>query len=141
MRRFNQSQDQSIEPKSGIRSSYGANNLPRYQALSPMVSIGTVRPKPTPQIFHVASPMEYSLERPRQLASLQCKEVIDLVRPELAMYGIRNNARYTCRPNIGGMRGDSKGLASDPIYPVNNPLLQKTDSFFAYLQTPLKGRN
>ena len=138
MRRFNISQDQSIQPKRGIRGSMGANELPNNQIVSPLMSIGAIDPKPSKQQFHVASPMEYSLERPRNLASLQCKEVIDIVRPELAMYGIRNNHHYTCRPHVGNQRGDKKGLAYDPVYPVNNPLLKKTDTFFPYLQTPIK---
>ena len=136
MRRFSPSEQ--IKEKSGVEKTNGAANMPRFQALSSMVSIGTIEVKPRKQLFHVANALDNVLQRSPLSLSLGCKEIQDLVKPERALYGIRNNHHMNNRIHFGSQRGDPKGLAYDKIYPINTPLLVKSDTFFSYLKTPIK---
>ena len=123
----------------GILKTNGAANMPNCQALSSQVSIGTIDVTPIKQDFYVNTPFNDAMERTTLAQSLQCKEVPDLVIPEMKLGGILNNQRYKgSKPNIGNQRGDRRGLLSDKMFPVNNPLLKQTDSFFRYLKSPMK---
>jgi hypothetical protein len=136
MRRFNLSETQ-IRQK-GVEKTNGALNIPNFQPLSSSMSIGKVKAEPVEQDFYVASPFDYNLERTRLAQSLQCKDVPDLVIPEIELPGVVNSLHYFQKPNIGNQRGDPRGLAYDPVYPTHTPLLKPADTFFAYLPSKLK---
>lgn len=137
MRKFDISQFDSIKKKRGMEAMSGAHVLPNMQPLSSKVSIGTIYVKPSEQQFHVANPLDYALQRNPLAMSLGCKEVTDLVVPERGLYSTQNNIHTNQRPHFGNQRGDPRGIAYQPIHPVNNPLLQKTNNFYSYLPNPL----
>lgn len=135
MRKFNQGETQIR--KKGITKTNGAANIPGFQAISPLASIGTIDVFPTKQEFYVSSPFDEAMERTTLAQSLQCKGVPDLVIPETKLYGVRNSLHYNCRPQLGNQRGDPKGLLSDPMFPTNNKLLVPVHSFFNNLKSTL----
>ena len=136
MRRF--INEDQIRLKGVEKTTNCMNNLPGFQAISELASVGTINPIPNKREFYVATPFHYALERSPLCISLSCKEVQDLTIPDLELIGINNNMHYTSKPIVGGQRGDPKtSLGYDSIYPTNTPLLKKRDTFFAFLNSPL----
>lgn len=137
MRKFDVTQFDSIRRKRGMEAMSGAHIIPNIQVLSGKASIGTAYVRQSEQHFHVANPLDYALQRNPLAMSLGCKEVTDLVVPERALYSTQNNIHNNQRPHYGNQRGDPRGLAYQPIHPVNNPLLKKTNNFYSWLPNPL----
>ena len=87
-------------------------------------------------IEHSPGVLAGTLYRPQQLISLACKS-------QDQMYAIDNrlaggfNSHRPGRQNVGDMRGDPRGLASDLRFKTDTKLMVKRDNFYPWLNSSL----
>jgi hypothetical protein len=74
--------------------------------------------------------------RPQMLESLACKDLNQLYAGDQRIHG-QYNSHLPNQLVTGNQRGDDKGLAYDPIYPVNTPLEKTPNTFYPWMDSPL----
>ena len=87
-------------------------------------------------IEHAPGVLCGTLYRPQQLISLACKSQDQMYAVDNRLAGSFNSHRPG-RQNVGDMRGDPRGLASDWRFKTDTKLMLKRDNFYPWLNSSL----